>query len=350
MKFLNQITKFHYTWGLFIIFCLLSACNGESTPSDGTDGSTVEPYEASFVVKKLEIGTIDQGFDLDGVNTQCSDGSCIPDGQNGVDNRLSEILKAIDNATTEDFDANASIAENIQKGDMLIVLRVLDINTPQMGSLTGSDSHVEVKGYMGVDTDDPENPDDNFSGTEPMDIDSRSLQNSSDPESSLIHFGDCNISAGKLKCNPSLFKLDITIQDNTLSLDVEKTQLVATIDQSPSKDGNSGAYLGGSLKNGVLGGYVPIKNLQNALNQFADQLQGIDPGTIQNILVEHADIDATPPGPTDVPCTGNGDCLPWQDCRQNFCFEPADQPDAISLAVVFEAVSVQFTGNIVTPQ
>jgi hypothetical protein len=355
------MTKGRFLFLLFFAGLLsLAACGGESTPGDtSTDDGIAkdacvgcgESYEASFVVSKLMIGTINQGFNLDGENTQCTDNSCISDGDNGVDNRLSAILDAVNNATSEDFDANASIQENIDKGDMLVVLRLLDVNVTQMASVTSSDGQVELKGYMGLDTDDPENPDDNFSKVEPMNVDSRSLNPpGTDIESTLIDFQSCNISAGKLRCEPSLFTLDLEVSGNPLSLRIEQTQIVAVINQSPTLDPTSGAYLNGSIIQGIIGGYVPVSYLQEALKEFADQLGDISPATIQQILVEHADIDATPAGSTGVACpNGNSDCLPWQTCRSGICEEPADQPDAISLAVTFEAVSVEFTGNIIVP-
>jgi hypothetical protein len=332
----------------------LAACEGESTPSDTTTDDavteTVGAYQASFVVSRLMIGTIDQGFNLDAENTQCTDGSCIADGSNGVDNRLSGILSAIDDATSEEFNADDSIAENIEGGDMLIIFRLLDVNVAQMSSIAGSDSHVELKGYIGIDADDPAVPEDNFSGTEPLDVDSRSLSVATDIESSLIDFTQCDISAGKLSCEPSLFNLDLEISENPLSLQILETQLVARINTSPTLDPTSGAYLNGAIIEGILGGYVPISYLQDALEDFADQLGDIQPSTIQNILANHADIDSVPEGTTTVACPGGAsDCLTWQECRSGFCYEPANQDDSISLAVTFDAVSVEFTGDIIVP-
>lgn len=340
----------------------LAACQGESSSTDGATDDGIasdtcvgcgEAYQPSFVVDKMNIGTIDQGFNLDNTNTQCTDGSCMVDGAGGVDNRLSAILAAIDNATSESIDADASINENIQSGDMLVIFRMLDVNMTSMSSITSSDGHIELKGYIGLDADVPEDPTDNFSGSEPLDVDSRSLSVATDVETSLIDFTKCSLSAGKLRCEPSHFKLDLDISGNPLSLQIEETQLVASVDVSPTLDAASGAYLGGSIKEGVLGGYVPILYLQTALNDFADQLGDISPATIQQILANHADIDSVPEGTTTVACTeGGSECLTWQECRPStggFCYEPADMPDSISLAVTFEAVSIEFTGNIIVP-
>ena len=342
------------------ILCL-AACSEDNGAGDGATDTVDdtckgcgEPYEAAFAVSQMKIGTTDQGFNIDHVYTQCTDGTCIPDGNNGVDNRLSEILAAVENAAGEDFDADSAINENIENGSMLIVFNFLDVET-SMASLTSTDPAVELKGYLGLDTDDPDPEDpeavaaaaaDNFSGSEPMDIDSRSLHNASDIETSLIHFKKCSIRAGRLACDPDRFNLDLDIQDSPLRLEIEETQLIASVTTSP-EDNGSGVYVNGAMKEGLLGGFIPIRNLQDALEGFADEIGDISPTTIQQILANHADIDAVDEGLTDVNCDGEDDCLSWQECRTGKCYEPADQFDSISLAITFELKSVEFTGKIV---
>lgn len=337
--------------GLFF----MSACgdeNGTETDTSTDDGvgpdacvGCGEPYEATFLITTLHIGTIDQGFNLDGEYTRCTDGSCIVDGNNGVDNRLREILLAVENAINEPINADEEIDRNILDGNMLVLLRMLDVEVTGMASLTSSDPDIRMKGYMGVDTDDPEDPTDNFSGSEPFDVDPLSLSDPLDVESSLIDFTDCHINAGKLRCSPSLFKLELGISGSPLDLSIIDSQVVCTFETSPSNDG-SGNYTGGSMKECILGGYVPVRLLQDALNELADELGDISPAQVQQILANHADIDATLEGPTDTSCPNGDECLSWQTCRDGICHEPPDQPDAISLAVTFEAVSVVFTGDI----
>ena len=334
------------------ILCM-AACSEDNGSGDGATDTVDDtckgcgaPYETSFVVSQMKIGSTDQGFNLDDVYTQCTDGTCIPDGNNGVDNRLSEILAAVENAAGEDFDADTAINDNIKDGSMLVVFRFLDVEVTSMASVTSSDPTVQLKGYLGLDTDDPEDAADNFSGSEPMDIDSRSLTSASDIEASLISFAKCSLRAGKLECDPDRFNLDLDIQDSALKLEIEQAQLIASVTTSP-EDNGSGVYVGGTMKEGLLGGYVPIRNLQDALEGFADEIGDISPTTIQQILANHADIDAEGEGLTDVNCDGPDDCLSWQECRTGKCYEPADQLDSISLAVTFELKSVEFTGNIV---
>jgi len=342
---------------LFLVaaaFMFAAACGGEDTPGDGTTDTGPDvptecvgcgaPYEATFIISTLHIGTTDQGFNLDGEYTQCTDGSCIVDGNNGVDNRLSEILAAIENAINEPLNADDEIDQNILEGDMLVLLRLMDVEVTNMASITSADPDVQVKGYMGVDTDDPEDPTDNLLGAEPFDVDTRSLTNPTDAESSLIHFTQCNINAGKLRCNPSLFRLDITISDAALNLSVHDSQVVCTIATAPTDDG-SGNYVNGSMRECILGGYVPIQYLQDALDEFAGSLGDIQPSQIQQILANHADMDSVPEGLTTTSCPVGDECLSWQECRAGTCWEPPDQNDSISLAVTFEAVSAVFNGN-----
>jgi hypothetical protein len=346
------------SFALLGAWLIVSACGGgngseDVTTDDGTEPDVPvdcvgcgDPYEATFIITSLHIGTVDQGFNLDDEYTQCTDGSCKVDGNNGVDNRLSEILAAVENAMGEPLNADSEIDRNITEGDMLVLLRFLDVELANMASMTSSDPDIEVKGYMGLDTDEPEDPLDNLSGSEPFNVDDRSLRTVTDIESSLIDFTKCRIVSAKLRCEPSLFSMDITIQDAPLHLEIRESQLECTVETGPTDDG-TGNYVEGSLRNCILGGFVPISALQDALDEFAGSLGDIQPEQIQQILVNHADIDAVPEGTTGVACPVGDECLAWQTCQAGTCYEPMDQFDSVSLGVVIQATSAVFTGEIV---
>lgn len=307
-----------------------------------TECDTAE-VEATFVVDSLTIPNEDVGFDLDDENTHCDSG-CINDGENGVDNRLGAVLDGISDSMGEDFDANSELEAQITEGDLLILFRITDICN------YNRDGEVNLKGYIGLDSDDPADPTDNFSGEEPFDIDSRSLAGAgTDIENPLISFPDGSIDRGQFSAGPSIFNLDIPISDSTLALAIQETQLRADFDPEPADVG--GKQLNGGLANGLLGGYVLVEDLAMALQDFASELGDIDPDTVMNIVVNQADIDHVPPGPTDDTCTTNADCpVSWRTCStEGVCVEPPDKLDAISLAIQFTATSADFTGNIIEP-
>lgn len=302
-------------------------------------------YEASFVVSELKVGTLDQGFNLDAENTQCTDGSCIPDGTNGIDNRLKEIFAAIGNAMGEPFpDVDGGLQEAIADGTTLIVLRLTDVDVMPMSSADATDIDVQVKVYSGADADDPANPDDNLSGHEPLDVKAESLVDPGDNiESPKIEFRECTIIRGALECSPSEFSLDLPMGERPLHLDIIAAQIEATVSRSP-EESTEGVYVDGSMTDGILGGYIGIDDFLYELELL--ELGDISPTTLLQILANHADIDAIPEGLTSVPCDTEDDCMFWQECRSSTCYEPPDRFDSISVGFIFELTSIEFTGNI----
>ncbi|MBW2260936.1 MAG: hypothetical protein JRG91_03105 [Deltaproteobacteria bacterium] len=70
------------------------------------------------------------------------------------------------------------------------------------------------------------------------------------------------------------------------------------------------------------------------------------PDLVMNIIVNQADGDIVPAGPTDDRCTTRDDCpIPWRTCStEGFCIEPPDRMDAFSAALVYQAVPCEITG------
>ncbi|MDI7269160.1 MAG: hypothetical protein QME96_14315, partial [Myxococcota bacterium] len=110
----------------------------------------------------------------------------------------------------------------------------------------------------------------------------------------------------------------------------------------------------GRIVNGMLGGYVLLGDAAEAISQIDLSGTTITANTIRTILSGQADMDVIPPGFTTDSCdpaTVITDCAPGQFCEPNpdsgdltFCRELPDNPDAISLAIVFTAVSCRITG------
>ncbi|MBI5490995.1 MAG: hypothetical protein HY905_26930 [Deltaproteobacteria bacterium] len=318
----------------------------ESNPTNGT--------RADFVINTMRIGSIDdgEGFNLDGVNTG-PEGYLPPDGPGGVDNQLGALISALQDAGL-DFDADAEIAASLEEGGLLILLRHDDVD-----DWTDDPGFVYLRGYAGKDADDPEDPTNNFSGDAELLVDERSLTDPSDIDSSLIYFdngvlhdttaADTNLQMGDFHAGPSLFTVDIPIQDTTLSLDVNGTQIVWDVDTAPTGD----PAVNGSIKNGLLGGYVLLGDAARALSHIDLSGTTIDEDTIRTILAGQADMDVIPEGFVDDTCTeatATADCAPGQGCEADadrggafYCYEYDENPDAISLGIVFSAVSCRIT-------
>jgi hypothetical protein len=141
--------------------------------------------------------------------------------------------------------------------------------------------------------------------------------------------------------------VDIPVQDSTLHLAVNGTRIVWDIDTVPT--GNPALH--GNIKNGLLGGYILLGDAARALSAIDLSGTTIDENTIRTILAGQADMDVVPEGFTADACTEatvQTDCAPGQTCESDHgtfrCYEQPDNPDAISLALVFTAVSCEITG------
>jgi hypothetical protein len=329
--------------------------DGTDLPSDGHDiigpdvdadpapDGTVSPTEATFVINAMTIPGDDIGFNLDGENTTCTSG-CIPDGPDGVDNRLGAVLSAIAHSLGGGADFNIKMSQSIDSGGKLVLLRLVGI--------TGFEDAADVDAlrYDGVETDMPANPGDNFSGSEPFDISSISLAGGmTDVDNVLYRFDGGAIALGKFDAITPLFVVEIPYDSASMLLPLQNAQIHFSFDRDPDASGEH--YIDGRLSDGLLGGVIALQDFAVELRHFFEDLGGgIDPETAMNIVANNADIDLIPEGPTSDSCTASPDCpLPWQMCDGGFCYEPPDRMDAISVAVQFSAVSAVFTGNIVTP-
>jgi hypothetical protein len=352
--------------GTLVAVGFAASCGGdETTPGDGGDADDgtdrVEPnpddgIRADFVLNTMRIGTPDEGFNLDGLNTSDSDPYLPPDGAGGVDNQLGALIAALVRAGL-DFDADAQIASGIADGSLLILLSHRDID-----SWTNDPGLVYLYGYAGKDADDPEDPANNLTGTGRLMIDERSLEEGhrTDENASLIQFrdgilndtlaADSNLQVGDFHAGPSLFRVDIPVQDSILTLAINGTQIVWDIDTVPTGT----PALNGSIKNGLLGGYVLLADAARALSQIDLSGTTIDEATIRNILGGQADMDVLLEGFTSYSCTeatAVEDCAPGQTCESDparggafYCYEQENNLDAISLGIVFTGVSCEITG------
>jgi hypothetical protein len=317
----------------------------ESNPTDGV--------RADFVINELHIGSPGEGFNLDGVNTPPGHAYLPEDGPGGVDNQLGSLIDALVDAGL-DFDADVSIADGIADGSLMILLSHRDID-----SWTNDPGLVYLYGYAGKDADNPEDPTNNLSGHGQLLIDELSLEPPYDNEDeALIYFdngilndttaADTNLQVGDFQAGPSLFRVTIPVQESNLELAVNGTRIVWDIDTAPT---GSPVALDGSIKNGLLGGYVLLSDAARAISAIDLSGTTIDENTIRTILAGQADMDVVPEGFTTNTCTASTvvtDCAPGQTCEDDAgtlrCYEQPDNPDAISLGLTFTAVSCEITG------
>lgn len=347
-----------------------ASCGGDDSAADvadtGTDdgGTRVENnpndgVRADFVIDSLRIGNQDdgEGFNLDGINTPAGHAYLPQDGPGGVDNQLGSLINALVDAGL-DFDADSEIQRSLDEGDLLILLSHRDVD-----DWTNDPGYVPLFGYAGKDADDPEDPTNNFSGSAELLIDPESLTDPTDEDTALIHFpngilndttaADGSLQLGDFQAGPSLFSVELSVQDDaTLRLDMNGTRIMWDIETAPSGD----PALGGRIRNGLIAGYIELGDAARAIAQLDLSGSSIDVNTIRSILAGQADMDVIEEGFTGDACTTSTvqeDCAPGQTCEADGgayeCYEQPDNPDAISVGLVFSAVSCQITGIYVDP-
>jgi hypothetical protein len=253
-----------------------------------------------------------------------------------------------------DFDPATEIQGSLDDGELLIMLSHRDVD-----SWTSDPGYVMLYGYAGKDADtDPLN---NLSGTGELLIDPQSLTDPTDEDTALIQFlegvlndtttADGNLQRGDFEAGPSLFTVDLTVQeDSELHLEMNGTKIVWDLDTAPSGT----PALNGSIINGLIGGYILLGDAARAIAQLDLTGSSISIDTIRSILSGQADMDIIGEGYTDDPCTTAteaDDCAPGQGCEPDsdragayYCFEYEGFPDAISVGLVFTAVSCEITG------
>lgn len=338
---------------------------GDTPPEDGTnvrvETDRTDGVLADFVIDALRIGslTAGEGFNLDGVNTRAGDPVFPEDGPGGVDNQLGDLIAALEEAGLE-VNANSSIAEGIAEGSLLILLRHMDVD-----GWDTDPGYVYLYGYAGKDPDDDAT--NNLTGDGELLVDERSLElPPTDLARSLIHFDNgvlevnpANRSVlqdGDFEAGPSLFRVDIPMEESTLTLEVNGTRIVWDLETAPT--GNPG--VDGRIINGLLGGYIYIRDAARALSEIDLSGTTIDVATLRSILAGQADMDVIPPGFQDDTCdpsTTVTDCAPGQTCQADaarggadYCFEHIENLDAISLGLTFSAVSCRVTGIYDDPE
>jgi hypothetical protein len=370
--------------GALMTLGLAASCDGGGDVTPGDDGSgppddaraedgardeatlPTEPnlddgVVADFVIDTLRIGDQDdgEGFNLDGEDTRPGHPYLPEDGPDGVDNQLGALIAELQEAGL-DFNADEEIATSIADGDLLIVLRFRDVD-----DWADDPGLVYLYGYAAKDADEPEDQTNNLTGDGELLADERALNPPYDDLwDSLIRFengvlhdttaADDDLHVGDFHAGPSLFTVDIPVQDeNILHLTVSGTEVVWDLGEAPTGD----PPVNGSIINGLIGGYVFTIDAARALSQIDLSGTTLDVNTIRTILQGQADMDVVEEGFLDYDCDPEStqtDCAPGQTCEDDggtyHCYEHEFNPDAISLGLVFTGISCRLTGIYDDPE
>lgn len=179
-----------------------------------------------------------------------------------VDNKLGEILALV--AGTLDMDLNATIAEQISSGSLVLLLETTGVTD------AANSAAVAINGFLGEDADDDLT--NNASGTAEFTVNNSSFKpGTKDP---LIAFKDASIASGLLTAGPTLFTLSLPIIEGAVlnvaisSTSVESVVAVGPNGQGLTMTGNVNDPATSVAYGAKLGGVVTLADLYSAINGY----------------------------------------------------------------------------------
>jgi hypothetical protein len=318
----------------------------ESNPDDGV--------AAWFVVDSIRVGDpmLGEGFDLDCVSTPPGHAYLPEDGANGADNQFGWLLQALLEWGL-DIDVDGDMQRSIEDGRNLLIFRLADVD-----DWVNDGGLVYLSVYAGADSNT--NPGDNLTGRGELLVEARSLLDPDDILSARSRFGmatlfdnpaaDDAIGVGDFVASQGDLGLEIESGGALVPLPIHDAHVVWDTDTVPEGD----PPLLGRVVHGLLGGNMSLRDAAQFVSDTDPLGSEIDGNTLRTILAGQADMDVLPEGFVDTPCTTatvSDDCAPGQTCDPDparsdaaYCYEQPDNPDAISVAFVFTAVSCDVVG------
>ncbi|MBI5488234.1 MAG: hypothetical protein HY905_12950 [Deltaproteobacteria bacterium] len=349
--------------------CLFQSCSNSGSREVDVGGGpnrcpdVPPPYEpnpfdgvkASFVIDSIRIGNPDdgEGFNLDCASTG-PEGYQPADGPWGTDNQFGALVMAVQDAGM-DIDVDGDMRRSIEEGRNLLLFRLLDVD-----DWADDGGAVYLAVHSGVDTDsDPTN---NLTGHGELLVDEDSLTDPDDLDSARALFvngvladtagADGDLRIGDYSASGADVTIALVVSGTTATLPIHDAQIVWDLGTAPVGD----PPLDGSAVQGMLGGSVFLDEGSEfiAIAYRSELGPTIDADTIRVIAAGQADLDVIPEGFTGISCTegtATQDCAPGQGCERDpdrgdayFCYEYDENPDAISVAFVFTAVSCNIVG------
>jgi hypothetical protein len=305
---------------------------GTGTGSETDTGTLEGPPDTDFVMDSVLYGDDDDGFDLDGHDTESADdvvGCGHIDGPGGIDNQLGPVMQDIDLLTGEN--SEGLLGDAIEDGILLMLFRLAGLDDRV------NDDAVDVHVFNAVDAD--EIASNNLEGDGEFYISAASVVDR-DASQPLVAFGDGTLTEAIFAGGPVDFAVTLPLgPDVLIPITMHDARLTFRLRDH-------------DFVEGVVGGTVPVEEIITAVEgtAYADKV-----GFIEIILYSQADMDLIAPGPTGVVCLADDDCTRGQDCFDAKagpcddgdaceCHEPADHCDALSGAVKITGIRAAILG------
>jgi hypothetical protein len=227
-------------------------------PDRGPSDASGSPSALQAVINTITLPTsgTDYAFDYDG---------------SGAKNRLGTIVSVLNAAGLANMSFQANTDYMLAQGSFLMLLDV------HAKSLT-SDPSTSLPCWLGKDLDSPANPNDNFSGSEPLGIDSASPSNMTLPGS---------ITSGKMKAGPGQLMIPLPMGTTPITVALKKAEVDADLSSTPLSTMTNGRMYGAIIWTDIDQKVIPA--MANEVNHtYNDPL--VDPAT-KTLLKTLFDLD-----------------------------------------------------------
>lgn len=250
-----------------------------------------------------------------------------------VDNSLGTNLAGFGFLT----DINDSVLTSIEGGTLVLILE-----HDGLEDLMNQDDFT-VNFWIGQHDVDPF---EDFAATaNPVLIDPQSFDDGAQPQAYLP---DASVEGGAVAAGPGSVKIEIELFDSPLQLVISEARIEADVDAANSDlADNSGV----SLESGKLGGFVQVRDIFVAVNEFASascDCLGLDGADLVDVETgQCADVDATTCVDDQATCGDVADACQLFQAVGIFADIDVDgdtMGDAVSIGATFTAAGAEITG------
>ncbi len=298
------------SWAVLVSIALLTACSSREEPGGDGGGMDAGPAETDagpgdmdaggepdagdvdagpltgdtylYVVSRMDLGfadpegdpTVVPGFDVDGRVSDASDQigcrkrdytSPPPESEPGVDNQLGPILAQLEDS----YHIRQNMTENVQSGDLLVLLRVRGVDD------LDEDDRIEVDALVGLLPAGVTVPALDGMGRidagQTFDLDAAAL--AEDEMTALVTLRG-RIEGGRLRAGPGDFTMSLPLSDTRVAFEAKNAQVVFDITET-------------SLAGGVMGGQLDVDGTVAAM----EGVEGFDASAARLVLEANADLD-----------------------------------------------------------
>ncbi len=191
----------------------LTGCTVDERADTCGDPASTSRYVVTELVFARSVDGVSSGFDLDGVENQCSVPDLVtPEGATGIDNALANLIPALE--LTEAVAAEGLIQDAINEGDLLLVFEMAGVDDPMNDDCVD----LSMKRAMGLPN---LGADDRIESGQTFDV---------DPAGEQVAMGQVSLEDGYVHGEGLEMSLDVNIFDKELVFPLHNGQVDLFLD------------------------------------------------------------------------------------------------------------------------